>query len=86
MSNRNAAIAAMRKAIAGILNIAVEEIDDGAKLALAEVIQRGAGDLRLHISLEPFVILGAVMPADRSGKAVELFKIMEFGPCDGVTN
>lgn len=75
MSDKAAAIADFRKAVAGILNIAVEEIPDGAKIRLAEILQTDPGSLRLHVQLEPLIIVAAVFAPDRKTPPVELFTI-----------
>ena len=78
---RDAAIADFRKAVAGILNIAVNEIPDGAKIHLAQILQGDPGSLRLHVQLEPLVIVAAVLAPDRKTPPVELFRIVgDAGP------
>jgi len=81
--DRDAAIADFRKAVAGILNIAVNEIPDGAKIRLAQILQSDPGSLRLHVQLEPLVIVAAVFAPDRKTPPVELFRIEDAGPSGG---
>jgi hypothetical protein len=79
-ATRDAAIMEMRKAITGILNIAVNEISDNAKIMLAQILQADPGSLRLHIQLEPLVIMAAVFAPDRKTPPVKLFEIHDAGP------
>ena len=85
MTDRDAAITDFRKAISGILNLAVEEIPDGAKIRLAEILQADPGSLRLHVQLEPLVIVAAVFAPDRKSPPVELFRIVDI-PKDEVSH
>ena len=81
--DRDAAIADFRKAVAGILNIALNEISDEAKIMLAGILQSDPGSLRLHVQLEPLCIVAAVFAPDRKTPPVELFRIEDAGPSGG---
>ena len=83
--DRDAAIADFRKAVAGILNIALNEISDEAKIMLAGILQNDPGSLRLHVQLEPLCIVAAVFAPDRKTPPVELFRIVIPSP-EGSTN
>ena len=77
MSDKKKLLDDFRECIAGILNIAVNEIPDGAKIHLAQILQSDPGSLRLHVQLEPFAIVAAVFAPDRKTPPVELFKIID---------
>jgi hypothetical protein len=76
-TDRDKLLADFRKAVAGILNIAANEIPDDAKIMLAQILQVDPGSLRLHVRLEPFTVSGAVFAADRKTAPVELFRIID---------
>jgi len=84
-TDKEVALVNFRKAVAEILNIAVNEIPDGAKIQLAQILQVDPGSLRLHVQLEPLIIIGAVFAPDRKTPPVELFRIDGSSP-SGVTN
>ena len=75
MSDKKKLLDDFRVCIAGILNIAVDEMSDENKIALATILQSNPGDLRLHVALEPLIIVGAVFAPDRKTPPVELFTI-----------
>lgn len=83
--DRDAAITDFRKAVAGILNLAVNEIPDEAKIMLAKILQVDPGSLRLHVQLEPLVIVAAVFALDQKTPPVELFRIVDI-PKDEVSH
>ena len=75
MSDREKLLADFRRCVAGILNIAVDEMPNESKVQLAQILQADPGSLRLHVRLEPFTITGAVFAPDRKTPPVELFTI-----------
>jgi hypothetical protein len=84
-TDKEVALADFRKAVAGILNIVANELPDGAKIRLAQILQSNPGDLRLHVALEPLIIIGAVFAPDRKTQPVELFRIDGSSP-SGMSN
>ena len=75
MNDRKKILDDFRVCIAEILNIAVNEISDEAKIRLAQTLQADPGSIRIHVQLEPFTITGAVFAPDRKTPPVELFTI-----------
>jgi hypothetical protein len=77
MSDRGRLLDDFKKAVAGVLTAAMEGMSDENKIALATILQRDPGSLRLHVRLEPLTISGAVFSADRSTPPIELFRIVD---------
>ena len=85
MTDKDAAIADFRKAVARILDLGVEGLSNEAKIHLAQILSNDPGSLRVHIRLEPLTILAVTMAADRSIPPVKLFEI-HGGIPEGATN
>ena len=84
MSDKKKLLDDFRVCIAGILNIAVDEMTDENKIRLAQILHGDPSLLRLHVQLEPLVIVAAVFAPDRK-TPVELFRIIDV-PKEGNFN